>query len=296
MKGIILAGGSGTPAAPDHPGHQQAAHAGLRQADDLLPALHADDGRHPRGAGHHDARGPGRSSGGCSATAPQWGMSHRVRRAAAARGAGPGVRHRRRLHRRRQRRARPRRQHLLRRRPRHRRCAANTDVDGGHVFAYHVADPHGVRRRGVRRRRHGALDRGEAGAAQEPATPCPGSTSTTTTSSRSPATSSPARAASWRSPPSTRSTCAAGDLTVTVLDRGHRVARHRHLRVADAGRRVRARRSRSGRASRSAASRRSPGARAGIDDDQLRGARRAAGQERLRRLPARPARRGRRTR
>ena len=34
-------------AFPDHAGRQQTAHAGLRQADDLLPAVDADDGRHP---------------------------------------------------------------------------------------------------------------------------------------------------------------------------------------------------------------------------------------------------------
>ena len=44
MRGIILAGGTGSAAAPDHPGRQQAAGAGLRQADDLLPAVDADAG------------------------------------------------------------------------------------------------------------------------------------------------------------------------------------------------------------------------------------------------------------
>ena len=39
MRGIILAGGTGHAAAPDHPRRQQAARAGLRQADDLLPAV-----------------------------------------------------------------------------------------------------------------------------------------------------------------------------------------------------------------------------------------------------------------
>ena len=43
------------PAAPDHPRGQQAAAAGLRQADDLLPAVDADAGRHPRDPDHHHA-------------------------------------------------------------------------------------------------------------------------------------------------------------------------------------------------------------------------------------------------
>ena len=45
------------PAVSDHQGGQQAAAAGVRQADDLLPAQRADAGRHPRSAGdQHPAR------------------------------------------------------------------------------------------------------------------------------------------------------------------------------------------------------------------------------------------------
>ena len=56
MRGIILAGGSGHPPLSDHPGRQQAAVTGVRQTDDLLPAVHVDDGRHSRRPGDHHRR------------------------------------------------------------------------------------------------------------------------------------------------------------------------------------------------------------------------------------------------
>ena len=62
------------PALADHQGHLEAADADLRQADDLLPAVDADDGRHPRDPRHHDARVQRRSSARCSATAPTLGI------------------------------------------------------------------------------------------------------------------------------------------------------------------------------------------------------------------------------
>ena len=58
MKGIILAGGSGTRLLPADHRHQQAAAAGLRQADDLLPAVRPHDGRHPRHPDHLHPLGP----------------------------------------------------------------------------------------------------------------------------------------------------------------------------------------------------------------------------------------------
>ena len=151
-------------ALPDHPGHLEAAHAGLRQADDLLPAVDADDRGHPRDPGHHHAAGPG-------AVPAAARRRHAVRLPLRVRRAGDAARARRRVHRRRglhRRRLRgddPRRQHLLRLRAR-RAAQAATDPDGGAVFAYHVADPE---RYGVVEFDGDAprgLDRGEAGAAE----------------------------------------------------------------------------------------------------------------------------------
>ena len=59
----------GHPAVSDHHGRQQAVAAGLRQADDLLPAVHADDGGHPRHPGDHHRRRRTRPSSDCSGTA-----------------------------------------------------------------------------------------------------------------------------------------------------------------------------------------------------------------------------------
>ena len=53
----------------DDAGGQQAAAAGLRQADDLLPARHADAGGHPRDPDHHHAARTRPQFQRCSATA-----------------------------------------------------------------------------------------------------------------------------------------------------------------------------------------------------------------------------------
>jgi glucose-1-phosphate thymidylyltransferase len=73
-KGIILAGGSGTRLLSADPRGEQAAAAHLRQADDLLSAVDADAGGHPRDPDHHHAARAGRCSRRCWATARRWGL------------------------------------------------------------------------------------------------------------------------------------------------------------------------------------------------------------------------------
>ena len=58
VKGIILAGGAGTRLHPLDARRLEAAAAGVRQADDLLPAVDADAGGHPRDPRHLDAARP----------------------------------------------------------------------------------------------------------------------------------------------------------------------------------------------------------------------------------------------
>jgi hypothetical protein len=83
MKGLILAGGTATrldPLTRD----QQAPAAGLRPADDLLPARDPARDGHPRGDGHRWAGAAWATSSSCSPTAGEFGLdlSYRYQRGA----------------------------------------------------------------------------------------------------------------------------------------------------------------------------------------------------------------------
>src|SRR5437773_12390975 len=80
-------------ALPPDARRQQAARADLRQAHDLLSPVHADAGGHPRDPRHYYTPRPGKLP-----PPPRRRRRarhpHRLCRAAAARGPGPGLRHR----------------------------------------------------------------------------------------------------------------------------------------------------------------------------------------------------------
>ena len=246
---------------------------------------------HPRGAGHHHARGPAAVPAAARRRQPV-GLRICVRRPAAPRGPRPGVRDRRRLHRRRAGRAGPRRQHLLRRRPGP-ALRRNTDVArAATIFAYQVANP----------RAYGVVEFDDDGTvlsieekpdAAEVHLRRAGPVLLRQRRRRDrPRRCKPSARGELEITAVNEAYLRRGELTVTVLDRGTAwldTGTFESLMQA---------------ASSSGSIEERQGLKIGcveevawragwIDDDQLRGAGRAAGQERLRRLPAAAAGRGR---
>ena len=167
MKGLVLAGGTATPAVPAHDRHQQAPAADLRPADDLLPARHARRDGDPRGDGHRrrqERRRHRRAAGRRPALRPRPHLPLPARRARDRPRDRPGAG----LHRRRRVLRGPGRQHPAGRAARGR---PRSELRAGRLRRRHAPVPRprpgAVRRRGAGRARPGDRVRGEAAAAQE---------------------------------------------------------------------------------------------------------------------------------
>ena len=237
MKGIILAGGTGSRLYPADPRRQQAAAAGLQQADDLLPAVGADAGGHPRRPHHHDAARSATTSGACWATARSWGIRIELRRAAQPRRPGPGV---------------PHRASVRGRATAWRSPSGDNIFYGAHLSDYlrarrrraDVAPPSSATRCGIPQR-YGVVEFDAAGRAvsleEKPARPksavrghraCTSTTTRSSTSRRDAAAVGARRAGDHRRQPRLPR---ARQPARREAGARHRLARHRHARVAAAG-------------------------------------------------------------
>ena len=282
------------PAASGHAGDQQAAAAGLRQADDLLPAEHADAGRHPRHPDHQHAAGHAALRAAAGRRQPV-GHQPAVRGAAEPGRPGAGLPDRREVPRRRAQRAGAGRQHLLRPRPRRPACATPTRKQR--------------RRHGLRLPRDttpsatawsSSTPNGKAISIEEkPAKPKSSYAVTglyfydnQVVRHRQGAQAQRARRTGDHRP-STRPTWSAGKLDVQIMGRGYAwLDTGTHESLLEAGQFIAHAGAAPGPEGR-LPGRDLPGASGLIDDDAARRAGRAAGQERLRPVPEAPADRAR---
>ena len=238
-KGIILAGGSGTRLYPVTHVVSQATAAGLRQADDLLPAVDADAGRHPRHPAHLDARrhaalraaarrrravGHAHHATRCSRSPKGW---RRRSSSAASSSAGDAC-------------ALVLGDNIFYGHDLHAQLAqrAARATEGATVFAYPVADPerYGVVEFDAQGTR--AVARGEAREARSRATRSRALLLRQPRARHRARPEAVARAANSRSPTSTAPTSSAGALPCEVLRPRLGLARHGHARVAARGRAI----------------------------------------------------------
>ena len=163
------------------------------------------------------------------------------------------------------------------------------DLDGAAVFGYRVADPTAYGVVEFDERRQGTLAGGEARRAEEPTTPCPASTSTPPTSSTKANALEPSARGELEITDLNRHLPREGRLQVEVLPRGAAwLDTGTFDDLNEASNYVRAIEHRQGL---KIGCPEEVAWRMGfIDDARLRRARRAAGQERLRHLPAGAAR------